>query len=77
METIDAKNKGIRAVNKTLRETLNGQPMVVKNAGHLHGLAAGLNSGEVRIQGDAGDYLGVLNDGATIIVTEKYRQVYG
>jgi len=71
METIDAKNKDIKAVNKTLKETLNGQPVVVKNAGHLHGLASGLKSGEVTIQGDAGDYLGVLNDGAIIKVTEN------
>jgi glutamate synthase domain-containing protein 3 len=71
METLDAKNKDIKAVNKNLKETLNGQPVIVKNAGHLHGLAAGLKSGEVTIQGDAGDYLGVLNDGATIKVTES------
>lgn len=71
METLDAKNKDIKVVNKNLKETLNGQPVIVKNAGHLHGLAAGLKSGEVTIKGNAGDYLGVLNDGATIKVTES------
>ena len=71
METIDAKNKDIKAVNKHLKNSLNGHPMVVTNALHLHGLAAGLKSGEVIVKGNAGDYLGVLNDGATIKVTEN------
>ena len=71
METIDAKNKDIKAVNKNLKNSLNGHPMVVTNALHLHGLAAGLKSGEVIVKGNAGDYLGVLNDGATIKVTEN------
>jgi glutamate synthase domain-containing protein 3 len=71
METIDAKNKDMKAVNKTLKTILNGQPVVVKNAEHLHGLASGLKSGEVIIRGNAGDYLGVLNNGATIKVTKN------
>jgi glutamate synthase domain-containing protein 3 len=71
METINAKNKDLKVVNKALKEAVNGQPVVVKNAGHLHGLASGLKHGEVIIQGDTGDYLGVLNDGATIKVTKN------
>jgi glutamate synthase domain-containing protein 3 len=71
METLDAKNKDLKEVTKTLKETMNGKPVVVKNARHLHGLAAGLKSGEVIIQGNVGDYLGVLNDGAIIKVTEN------
>ena len=71
MKMLDAKNKDIKAVNKYLKESLNSQPMVVENASHLHGLAAGLKSGEVIIKGDAGDYLGALNDGATIEVTDN------
>lgn len=70
MKTIDAKSKDLAKVNKALREGLNGEPLEVKNADHLHGLAAGFKRGEVIVQGNAGDYLGVLNDGATIRVTK-------
>jgi glutamate synthase domain-containing protein 3 len=70
MEKIDVKAKDLGTVNKALKESLNGQPVTVSNASHLHGLAAGMKSGEVVIQGNAGDYLGVLNDGATIKVTK-------
>ena len=70
MKTIDAKSKDLAKVNKALREALNGGPIEVKNAKHLHGLGAGFKKGEVIVQGDAGDYLGVLNDGATIRVTQ-------
>lgn len=70
MKTIDAKSKDLTTVNKALREVLNGGPVEVKNAKHVHGLAAGFKRGEVIVQGNAGDYLGVLNDGATIRVTK-------
>jgi glutamate synthase domain-containing protein 3 len=71
MKTIDAKAKDLAKVNKALRESVNGGPIEVKNAKHLHGLVAGFKRGEVVVQGDAGDYLGVLNDGATIRVTKN------
>jgi glutamate synthase domain-containing protein 3 len=67
MKTIDAKTKDLKDVNLAIKGSLNGQPVVVKNAAHISGLAAGLKHGEVQINSDAGDYLGVLNDGATII----------
>src|SRR3990172_12173271 len=51
MKTIDAKAKGLKAVNSTLKKLLNGQPVAVKNASHLHGLGAGLKHGEVVING--------------------------
>ena len=60
MKTIDAKTKDLKALNSALKESVNGTPVKVKNAAHLHGLAAGLKHGEVIIEGDAGDYLGVL-----------------
>ncbi len=71
METINAKSKQLKAVSEALKDALNGQPVTLKNAGHLHGLAAGLKQGEVVIRGNAGDYVGVLNDGATIKVTKN------
>jgi glutamate synthase domain-containing protein 3 len=70
MKTIDAKNKDLKTVNTEIKESVNGVLVKVKNVSHLHGLAAGLKHGEIVIQGNAGDYLGVLNAGATIRVTK-------
>jgi glutamate synthase domain-containing protein 3 len=70
MKVIDAKNKDLKTVQSELKESINGVPVKVKNVAHLHGLAAGFNHGEVIIEGSAGDYVGVLNAGATIRVTE-------
>lgn len=70
MKTIDAKNKDLKALNSALKK-LDGIPVQVKNAEHVHGIAAGLKHGEIIIEGDAGDYLGVLNAGATIKVTKN------
>lgn len=69
MPTLNAKSKDLKAVSKELKESLNDQPIEVENANHLHGFAAGLDHGEVIITGNAGDYLGVLNNGANIKVT--------
>jgi glutamate synthase domain-containing protein 3 len=70
MKTIDARSKDLMSVNRTLKQSLNERPMAVKNAGHLHGLGAGLRHGQLMVRGNAGDYLGVLNTGATITVTQ-------
>jgi methylamine---glutamate N-methyltransferase subunit B len=69
MKTIDAKNKDLKALNSLIKESVNGQPVNVKNVASLHGLAAGLKHGEVVVKGAAGDYVGVLNAGASIHVT--------
>ena len=71
MKTIDAKAQDLKAVSRSLKDSLNDQPVIVKNVSQLHGLAAGLKHGEVVVQGNAGDYLGVLNAGATIKVTRN------
>ncbi|MBL8058768.1 MAG: hypothetical protein JNK29_18835 [Anaerolineales bacterium] len=68
MKTIDAKAKDLQTVNRAVRAAVNGEPVIVKHAAHLHGLAAGLKLGQVEVAGDAGDYLGVLNAGAVIHV---------
>jgi len=68
---LDAKGKDLRAVSTQLKEMIaaDGGGVTVKNAAHLHGLCGGLKGGEVTIEGNSGDYLGVLNDGALIRVT--------
>jgi len=69
--TTNVKSKVLHEVNASLRSKVNGTPVILSNASHLHGLAAGLKHGEVIIEGDAGDYLGVLNAGATIRGTQN------
>jgi glutamate synthase domain-containing protein 3 len=68
---LDAKGKDLRVVSTQLKGMIaaDGKEATVKNASHLHGLCAGLKGGEITIEGDSGDYLGVLNDGALIRVT--------
>jgi glutamate synthase domain-containing protein 3 len=66
MTFIDAKTRDLKTVNKEIKESVNGVSVVIKDAAHLHGLAAGLKEGEILIEGEAGDYLAVLNAGATI-----------
>lgn len=65
---MDAKGLDLRAASRELKARLDGGPVIVRNTRHLHGFAAGLKAGEVLIEGDSGDYLGALNDGATIRV---------
>jgi hypothetical protein len=71
MKVIDAKSKDLKTTNGYLKKNLDGQPIAVRNARHLHGLAAGLKNGEVVVRGTAGDYVGVLNSGAKITVTRN------
>lgn len=69
MTTKNVKTATLHEVNSYLREKANGTPLSLSDTSHLHGLAAGLKHGEVIIEGNAGDYLGALNNGATIRVT--------
>jgi len=65
---LDASERELRSVSTELKEAVTEGPVVIQGAAHLHGLVAGFKSGEVTIRGDSGDYLGVLNDGATVRV---------
>lgn len=77
MDTIQAKTNDLKRVNQALRESVNGQPVTVRNAAGIHGLGAGLAHGEVLVEGDAGDYVGVLNSGATLRVTQNAGRYAG
>lgn len=66
---LDARGKDLRAASTDLKSRLAKNPVVVRNASHLHGLCGGLKSGEIVIEGDSGDYLGVINSGAVLKVT--------
>ena len=75
MKTIDAKTKDLKALNSALKELGQRPPVTVKNAAHISGLAAGLKHGEIIVESNAGDYVGVLNAGATIQRHKERRQV--
>jgi len=66
---LDANGKDLKTASTQLKAMLTENSVLVKNAAHLHGLCGGLKSGDITIEGDGGDYLGVLNDGAVIKVT--------
>jgi glutamate synthase domain-containing protein 3 len=74
---VDAKGRDLRSVSAELKEKVAQGPVKVKDAAHLHGLVAGLKSGEVIIEGNAGDYLGALNDGAIIRVEKGAGRYLG
>jgi glutamate synthase domain-containing protein 3 len=63
---VSAKDKDLRAVSAEIRGLVSDGKVVISNAAHLHGLCAGLPTGDITIKGDGGDYMGALNDGAAI-----------
>lgn len=63
---VDAHQGDLRTISAELVDMANNGPVILRDAAYLHGLVAGLQRGEVIVDGDCGDYLGVLNDGATI-----------
>jgi len=69
MTAINAKSKNLKALSSLMKEALGEEPVEVTNTKHLSGVATGYKHGKVIIKGDAGDYLGVLNDGANISLT--------
>lgn len=77
MKVIDANNKDLKTTNGLVKKNLDDHPIAIRNARHLHGLAAGLHHGEVIIRGTAGDYLGALNSGAQITVTRNAGKYAG
>jgi methylamine---glutamate N-methyltransferase subunit B len=74
---LDVKDLDLRAASAAINLTPHDHTVEIQNASHLHGLCAGLKEGEYTIVGDAGDYLGVLNDGAMIEVTGDVGQYVG
>ena len=69
MVELDCRGKSLEEVNAKIREAVaKGEKVVLRNAAHLHGVAAGLEKGEVVIEGDVGDYVAFLNSGAKVVV---------
>jgi glutamate synthase domain-containing protein 3 len=70
MKTLDVKGMSLQDASQGIKASLQEEAVTVRNAAHLHGLAAGMKDGEIVVKGAAGDYLGVLNAGGTIFGTE-------
>jgi glutamate synthase domain-containing protein 3 len=77
VRVVDASGRGLRPVSAELKQALAEGPVAIQGAAHLHGLVAGCQSGEVIVTGDAGDYLGVLNDGVSIRVSGNAGRYLG
>jgi glutamate synthase domain-containing protein 3 len=74
---LDVRGLDLREVSALLKHRAGADTVEITHATHLHGLCAGLKTGNFRIVGDAGDYVGVLNDGATIHITGNAGQYAG
>jgi len=67
--TLDLRGVALREGNSRLRRAAeSGDEVRVSNASHLKGLCDGLKRGTIFVEGDVGDYFGILNDGAALIV---------
>ena len=67
--TLDCKEKQLRDISPKIKEHVaSGKKIKLVNASHIFGLASGLKSGEITIEGDIGDWLGMLNHGSRITV---------
>ncbi len=74
---LDVRTLDLRAASAMLKGAPRDRSIEIHDAAHLHGFLAGLKEGEYMILGDAGDYLGVLNDGAFIEVLGNAGQYVG
>jgi len=77
MTTIDAKSLDLKALNSMLKTSVNGAAVKVRNADHIDGLGAGFKHGEILVESDVGDYVGVLNAGAVVHVTQNAGKYVG
>ncbi len=65
---LDVRDLDLRAASALVKRAPHDRTVELHNTAHLHGFLSGLKEGEYIVQGDAGDYLGVLNDGALLEV---------
>jgi len=69
MVEIDAKNKDFKAVSAAVKEAVaKGDSVTLRNAGKIYGIGAGFKKAKIKVVGDAGDYLGIVNAGGEIEV---------
>jgi glutamate synthase domain-containing protein 3 len=63
-KSLDAANMDMATINKELRNSVQEEDISIRNASNINGLGAGLRKGNIRVEGDAGDYLAMINSGA-------------
>lgn len=63
--SLDAEKMDIATINQELRNLAQEEEISIRNASHISGLGAGMRKGHIRVDGNAGDYLALLNSGAT------------
>jgi len=67
--TIDCKGLAFHEVNSKIRDAVErGLKVTLLDTEDLYGIAEGLTSGQVTIKSNTGDYIGLLNSGAKIVV---------
>jgi methylamine---glutamate N-methyltransferase subunit B len=69
LPALNAEGKDLRTVSAELKGIVSNGNVTIRQAAHLHGLCSGLKICCFTIEGDSGDYLGALNDGAVIRIT--------
>lgn len=74
---VDASDRELQIVSNEIKAAVKVGPITIRNASHLHGFLAGLSTGVITIDGDSGDYLGVLNNGASIKIDGNAGQYLG
>ncbi|MDD1768948.1 MAG: hypothetical protein LUQ55_03080 [Methanomassiliicoccales archaeon] len=76
--TLDLNGIALRESNLRLRRSAeSGNEVRLSNASHLKGLCGGLRKGTVFVEGDVGDYFGILNDGASLVVNGSAGRFVG
>lgn len=78
MITIDARGTELKQVAAQIREALAKEgAATVNNASESYGLGSGLSRGDLRFEGDVGDYTGMVNNGAEIHIEGSARNFLG
>lgn len=76
--SIDGTELNMRECNERIRELIGKNDRIeIFNASHIDGLCAGLRSGKILVHGDVGDYFGILNAGAELVVTGSSGRFIG
>ena len=76
--TIDVKGMELKKANAEIKEALLKEGAAsVKNAAECYGLGSGLSDGTIRFEGDVGDYTGMVNNGAELLIKGSARNFLG
>ena len=78
MMTIDVKGLELKKANVEIKAALAKEgTATVENADECYGLGSGLSAGILRFEGDVGDYTGMVNNGAELLIGGSARNFLG